>query len=101
MRFLPAILLIVLALYCWVEIAQSDPRQVRQLPRGLWALIVLVPLVGPITWLVAGRPNGDTVTKVAPRPRPRFIAPDDDPDFLRGLNRRRPTSSPEDEQPAS
>ena len=42
MRFLPGILLVVLLIYCLIEIAQSDPRQVRQLSRGLWALIVLM-----------------------------------------------------------
>lgn len=94
MRFLPVILLIVVAIYCWVEIAQSDPRQVRQLSRGMWALVVLVPLAGPVAWLVAGRPNGEEVRKTTPRPRPRVIAPDDDPEFLRGLNPR--PAPPED-----
>ncbi|MBA2445662.1 MAG: PLDc_N domain-containing protein [Nocardioidaceae bacterium] len=94
MRFLPAILLIVIAIYCWVEIAQSDPRQVRQLSRGMWALVVLVPLAGPVAWLIGGRPNGEEVRKTPPRPRPRVIAPDDDPDFLRGLNPR--PAPPED-----
>ena len=96
MRLLPLILLVVLAIYCWIEIAQSDPRQVRQLSRGLWTLIVFAPLIGPIAWLVYGRPNGTPVTQSAPRPRPRVVAPDDDPDFLRGLNRRRPPSDPDD-----
>lgn len=98
MRFLPAILLIVLAVYCWVEIAQSDPRQVRQMSRGMWALVVLLPLAGPIAWLIGGRPNGDEARRAAPRPRPRVIAPDDDPDFLRGLNPKRP-APPDDGDP--
>ncbi len=85
MRFLPGILLIVLAIYCWIELAQSDRRDVRQLPRGLWALVIAVPLVGPVAWLVYGRPNGDDVPAATPRQRPRQIAPDDDPDFLKNL----------------
>ncbi|MGH3471819.1 MAG: PLD nuclease N-terminal domain-containing protein [Nocardioidaceae bacterium] len=85
MRFLPAILLIVLAIYCLIEIAQSDPHEVRQLPRSLWALVVLVPLVGPIGWLVYGRPNGDEPVPATPRKRPHLVAPDDDPEFLRNL----------------
>jgi hypothetical protein len=88
MRYLPMVLTVVLLIYCLIEIAQSDPRQVRQLSRGVWALIVLVPLVGPVTWLVYGRPNGTDVTPVAPRPKPRVVAPDDDPDFLRSLHRK-------------
>jgi Phospholipase_D-nuclease N-terminal len=91
-RFLPGILLIVLAVYCLVEVAQSSPSEVRQMPRGLWVLAVLIPLAGPVCWLVFGRPNG---TAPAPRPvrhRPTPLAPDDDPDFLRNLDKRRPGS---------
>ena len=93
MRFLVYVVPVVLLIYCWVEIAQSDPRQVRQLSRGLWALIVLIPLIGPAGWLVYGRPNGEQVAPAAPRPRPRVVAPDDDPEFLRSL--RRPPEQPE------
>lgn len=96
MRFLPGILLVVLLIYCWIEIAQSDSAQVRQLSRGLWALIVLIPLAGPIAWLVYGRPNGDEVARAAPRPKPRVVAPDDDPEFLRSLRRQQP---PHDDLP--
>lgn len=95
MRYLPGILLVVLAIYCWVEIAMSDPRQVRQLPKGLWALIVFVPLAGPVAWLVSGRPNGTEVGRQAtPRPKSRTVAPDDDPDFLRSI--KRPPRPPDD-----
>lgn len=86
-RFLPAILLIVLTIYCLVEIAQSDPAEVRQVPRALWAAAVLVPLAGPMCWLIWGRPNG---TQVAPRPvrkKTTYLAPDDDPEFLRKLKK--------------
>jgi hypothetical protein len=94
MRYLPVILVVVLHIYCWVEVAMSDSRQVRQLPKGLWALVIFAPLAGPIAWLALGRPNGDDVPAPTPRPRPRQIAPDDDADFLRTLrNRPRP---PED-----
>jgi hypothetical protein len=96
MRFLPAILVIVLHIYCWIEIAQSDPRQVRQLSKGLWVLISLVPVAGPVIWLIYGRPNGETATQPAAKPRPRVIAPDDDPDFLRSIRRPKP---PGDDHP--
>ena len=90
MRFLPGILLIVLAIYCWIELAQSDPREVRQLPRGLWALLIIIPLVGPVGWLVYGRPNGEDVPASPPKQRKRALAPDDDPEFLRNLKRDNP-----------
>lgn len=90
------LLMVVLAVYCLIELAQSKSDDVRQLPRGLWALIVLIPLLGPVAWLVYGRPNGDRPPPRAPKPRPRVIAPDDDPDFLRSLRQPRP---PDDTSP--
>ncbi len=96
MRFLPYVLMIVLAIYSWVEIALSDPSQVRQLPRWIWALLVFIPIVGAVSWLVLGRPNGTTAVQASPRPkpRPRIVAPDDDPDFLRSLHPRNPPEDP-------
>ena len=70
----------------------------RQLSRGCWALIVFIPLAGPIGWLMYGRPNGDEVKQTAPRPKPRVVAPDDDPDFLRSIRRPKP-KPPEDTGP--
>jgi len=90
MRFLPAVLVLVPHVYVWIGIAQSGPRQVRQLPRGQWVLISYIPIAGPVGWLLYGRPNGSRVAKAAPRARPRAVAPDDDPDFLRSLRRKPP-----------
>lgn len=92
MRFLPYVLAIVLAIYSWVEIALSDSTQVRQLPRWIWGLLVFVPIFGAVSWLVLGRPNGTKAVQVStrPKPRPRTVAPDDDPDFLRSLRHRKP-----------
>jgi hypothetical protein len=97
MRFLVYIVPFVLLIYCWIEIAQSDPRQVRQLSRGVWALVVLIPFAGAIAWLAYGRPNGQQITPAVPKPRRRVVAPDDDPDFLRSL--RRPPPPPDDAAP--
>jgi hypothetical protein len=96
MRFLPYVLMVVLAIYSWVEIALSDPSQVRQLPRWVWSLLVFVPIFGAVAWLVFGRPNGTGGVQAAPRPkpRPRPVAPDDDPDFLRSLRRPKPPEDP-------
>ncbi len=90
MRFLPWAVAIVLYVYCWVEIAQSDPRGVRVLPRFAWALLVVVPILGAAAWLIYGRPNGTNVPPRAARPQPRRVAPDDDPEFLRSLRKRPP-----------
>jgi hypothetical protein len=86
---------VVLAIYCLVQLAQARSDLVRTLPRWAWALlIVLLPLLGSVAWLFVGRPQGP------PRPNPprrgRPVAPDDDPDFLRGLRPKRPYDKPDE-----
>ena len=52
-------LLIGLALwiYALLDVIQTDEILTRNLPKTMWVLIVLLfPPVGPIAWLVAGRP---------------------------------------------
>ena len=59
--------------------------RVRNMPRALWVLVLLlVPLIGPLAYFVWGRPvarHGE-----GPRRSPRPASPDDDPDFLRSMN---------------
>ena len=71
MRFLPFVIPIVLAIYCWIELAQSDARDVRLVPRWAWAFVIAFPLIGPVSWLVYGRPNGE---RPAPRRLDRTLA---------------------------
>lgn len=94
---------LVLAIYALVDLVQTDPRDVQGLPKVVWALLIaLFWVVGPVAWLIAGR-RGRGLPGLPPRPdtpgaapRTRTLAPDDDPEFLRGLNRPRP---PDDERP--
>jgi len=73
---------IAIQLYALIDCAQREDTDVRSLPRWAWLLIILVPLVGPIAYLIAGRPRRPGNGGKKPK---RTIAPDDDPDFLRGL----------------
>jgi sorbitol-specific phosphotransferase system component IIC len=84
-RYLPLIIVALLMIYCVVEVAQAPKFAVRRMPRWAWATAVIcLPLAGAVGWLLLGRPNAETLgTKQTPRRRP--AAPDDDPDFLRGL----------------
>jgi Phospholipase_D-nuclease N-terminal len=85
-RLLPWLLTIALTTYALVDCVQTDDRQVRSLPKVAWVLlIVLVPIVGALTWFIAGRPErGKPRSGPTHRPPPPR-GPDDDPDFLRNL----------------
>lgn len=85
-RVIPVIVLIALTLYCTIEVAQARPWEVRRMPKWLWAVVVIgLPGLGPLTWLIFGRPLGPRRGTAGgggiPPPRP----PDDNPDWLRGL----------------
>jgi len=83
-----AIVLVGLTLYALFEAVLTPAHRVRALPKWVWiAVVVLVPLVGPLLWLFAGRAR--TVRGVAARPAPRPSSPDDDEEFLRTLRTQR------------
>jgi sorbitol-specific phosphotransferase system component IIC len=84
-RYLPIIIVALLMIYCVVEVAQAPRYAVRRMPRWAWATVVIcLPLAGAVGWLFLGRPNAESLGKKT-RPERRPAAPDDDPDFLRGL----------------
>jgi hypothetical protein len=85
-RVLPWLLTIALTIYAAVDCVQTDERRVRNLPKLIWLLVVLVfPIVGPVVWFIAGRPQGGR-TGPGRNQRPQAPrGPDDDPDFLRRL----------------
>ena len=83
-RYLPLIIVALLMIYCVVEVAQAPRFAVRRMPRWAWATVVIcLPLAGAVCWLFLGRPNAESLGKT--KPPPKFTAPDDDADFLRGL----------------
>ena len=98
-RVLPVLIQLGLLVYCLIDCIQTDSVLVRNLPKTAWVLlIVLLPLVGGIAWLVAGRPERGAVARSVPWPstatagfpeyeRPRATGPDDDPEFLAGMRR--------------
>jgi hypothetical protein len=86
LRLLPWLLTVALTVYAVVDCIQSDDAQVRNLPKLLWVLLILLfPLVGSIAWFLAGRPPRSQPGRGTGRPGPGFRpprGPDDDPDFL-------------------
>ncbi|RCV49974.1 PLD nuclease N-terminal domain-containing protein [Marinitenerispora sediminis] len=97
---------IVLWVYAFFDALTSPAEDVRNLPKILWLIIIVVfMLVGPLLWLFLGRPRASAAA-VSPDPamaasaddvepdlqhpsgHPRPLGPDDDPEFLRRLDKR-------------
>ncbi|ANN15031.1 PLDc N-terminal domain-containing protein [Amycolatopsis orientalis] len=96
------VLTLGLWIFCIVDVITTDDGSCRNMPKGMWLLLVLlVPLIGSIVWLVAGRPQH---TVRAPRGRyeretpsfPEYDRPgrfaatsaEDDEEFLRKCRER-------------
>lgn len=89
MLFVYGLISLALLVYCVLDILTTPRGAVRGLPKPLWLLLVLPPLVGPALWFFAGRPPRGTARQpLRPGPAPERGAPDDDEDFLRELRRR-------------
>lgn len=103
LRAAPFLLIIVLEIFCLVEVIVSSQDRVRHLPKIAWFLLILFfPLVGSIVWLIAGRPvsNGalggrSPHERQAPafpeydRPgRAAGLSPESDEEFLRKVRER-------------
>lgn len=83
-RVLPIVVAIALLVYALIDCLQTDSARFRSLNRVAWlAIIVLVPIIGPVLWVVLGKVRTRPQRPAAPPARP--VAPDDDPEFLRHL----------------
>ena len=100
-RALFFLVIIGLAVYALADIATSDDRARRGIPRGVWLLVALVPVVGAVAWILSsraaraeggaggpGRSGGTRPSSGGPR-RSGPLAPDDDPEFLWRLEQER------------
>ena len=82
---------VALTVFSLIDAILIDRFRVRGVPKGLWIFLILVlPIVGSILWWTVGRGK-----KNAPGSRRGPIAPDDDIDFLRGLNTNPPGDGPQ------
>jgi hypothetical protein len=80
-------------LYCLFDVITTPEEDSRNLPKFLWVVIVvLLFAVGGVFWLLLGRPRAQrahpTATAEGPPPPGAPRGPDDDPDFLKDLERR-------------
>lgn len=87
---------ILLAIAALISCLSAEEGEINALPRIAWVLIILFfPLLGSIAWFAAGRTSTPRAKTWRPgagfpeRERPRPVAPDDDPAFLRGIHDER------------
>lgn len=78
--FVGGIVAVIFWIYAIADCAFFDRSRIRGVSRGWWlAIIILLPVIGGILWFLIGRGR-------AWRGRAgKTVAPDDDPEFLRGL----------------
>ncbi len=66
LQLLAMVVTFALWTYCLVGVISCPPNRVRNLPKLVWVLlVVLFPFVGSIAWLVAGRPTGERANRSA------------------------------------
>ena len=85
-KALLVIAVILLTIYAFFDVLATPRGTARRMSRVIWAFVVFVPVLGPVLWLALGRPR----KRATPNRRPArpVRGPDDDPDFLRDLNRK-------------
>ncbi len=95
LRVLMVLVPLALSIYAFIDCITTDEKQIRYIPKPLWALLVLLfPLVGSISWLLVGK------ERTAPRAtggrrQDGWVAPDDNPDFLKSLKEEKSSKEPE------
>ncbi|WP_395639802.1 PLD nuclease N-terminal domain-containing protein [Pseudolysinimonas sp.] len=89
-RLLPIAFIVWVAftVFTIVDVALIEKSRVRGLPKPGWIVLVIVlPIVGGVLWYAVGRIRTGEAAIGSARRGP--IAPDDDPEFLRRLNREK------------
>ncbi|MBX9246598.1 PLDc N-terminal domain-containing protein [Actinotalea ferrariae] len=101
LRYLPIVVELALLVYCLIDCIQTEAGAERNLNKTVWIfIIILIPIAGPVAWLVAGRPTKQGAGRSVPWPSTQTAGfpeyerpapprgPDDDPEFLAGIARK-------------
>ena len=73
-----AVVAVALTIFTIVDVILTDRSRARGVPKVVWVLIAVIPVVGAILWFFVGRVPAQATA-------PTYIAPDDDATFLRDL----------------
>ncbi|MET9993067.1 PLD nuclease N-terminal domain-containing protein [Streptomyces mutabilis] len=88
LRVLMFLIPLALSVYAFIDCISTKDDDIRHMPKPLWAILVLLfPLVGSISWIIAGKkrqPAGSSPWQGGGGRR-QWVAPDDNPDFLKSL----------------
>jgi hypothetical protein len=95
------LLLLALDIFCVIDLIQSREDEVRNLPKIVWLILILLfPPIGSIAWLAAGRPQRGAGPRSAyEREAPHYPeydrpgraagpTPESDDEFLRRVRER-------------
>lgn len=89
LRVLMFLVPLALSVYAFIDCISTKDEDIRHMPKPLWAILVLLfPLVGSISWLIAGKkrhPVGAGGSAWGGGRR-QWVAPDDNPEFLKSLD---------------
>lgn len=107
LRYLPFLLVLAIWIFAFIDCLNTPENEVRKLPKLAWVFIVLLfgqVLIGPVAWFLVGRPRRNAPYGAQRPQERRWVAPDDNPDFLKSLGeederRRRDTGGGDDETP--
>ncbi|MFD8146298.1 PLD nuclease N-terminal domain-containing protein [Streptomyces sp. NPDC059708] len=94
LRYLPFLLILALTIYAFIDCLNTPEEEVKSLPKGVWVLIILLfSIVGPAVWLLSGKKRtaaggvGGGFGGGGRARRTQWVAPDDNPEFLRSLRK--------------
>ncbi|WP_327724684.1 PLD nuclease N-terminal domain-containing protein [Streptomyces europaeiscabiei] len=91
LRVLMYLVPLALTIYAFIDCLNTPEDEAKHLPKIAWVFIILLFwIVGPIAWLAAGKlraapGGGRTPSEWHRNQRTEYVAPDDNPEFLKSL----------------
>ncbi|MFI7291046.1 PLD nuclease N-terminal domain-containing protein [Streptomyces anulatus] len=82
---------LALTIYAFIDCLNTSEEDTKHLPKIAWVFIILLFwIVGPVVWLAAGKTRHNRAGGTGPSSwqrsrRQQWVAPDDNPDFLKSL----------------
>ncbi len=105
MRALMFLVPLALTIYAFIDCLNTSEEETKHLPKIAWVFIILLFwIVGPVVWLIAGKTRRSAAGASGPGSwqrsrRQQWVAPDDNPDFLKSLkDDRKPEAEAEEER---